>query len=164
MAPKVTPPARPSARSGLVASASAQPGLTHQHGASSGRKQFCSEGLGHQSERLRWPWLPGGPQWSQPRSMSEGGWPEAASSGVALPSFSSELSVTLPRALSKVGAHHMDREAWRGAQPQTRPDRVVSPAEAQSCLVGNSQWRLVGRESLHAARPTLWGPFRLNTQ
>lgn len=103
VAPKVTPPARPSARPGLVASVSAQLGLTRQPDVSSLRKQVCSEGLGHQSEGLRWPWLPGGVQGSQPESRSESGWPEAASSGVALPSFSCDLSVTLPRAPSKVG-------------------------------------------------------------
>lgn len=87
------------------------------------------------------------------RVGSECSGPGKASPGVALRSFSCGLAMTPPRAPGKVGAHP-HREAWWGAHPhpQTRPNWVVSPAEAQSCLLGNSQQPLKERKSLRAAR------------
>lgn len=93
-----------------------------------------------QSQGLR-SWPPGEPQGvSQVR-------PEGSRPWVASPSFSCGLAVTLPEH-SKLGAHHMSGGEWgpgqalTGTHSQTRPHRVVSTAEARSCLLKVPGWLL----------------------
>lgn len=93
-----------------------------------------------QSQGLR-SWPPGEPQGvSQVR-------PEGSRPWVASPSFSCGLAVTLPEH-SKLGAHYMSGGEWgpgqalTGTHSQTRPHRVVSTAEARSCLLKVPGWLL----------------------